>query len=84
MELNTRKAARRREKNARDTESNTEGVISQSQLVSELVMSRAREGNPFCISSFFSRGNGPSGDIIKPNTDFMIKENKIENYIKLV
>jgi hypothetical protein len=84
MALNTRRAARRREKDAGDTESNTEDIISRSQLVSESAVSRARERNPSYTSSFFSRGNGPSGDTVEPNTDSIIEENEIENYIKLI
>jgi hypothetical protein len=47
-------------------------------------MSRAGEGNPSRTSSFFSRENGSSGDTIKSNVDFVIEENKIENYTELV
>jgi hypothetical protein len=84
MALNTRRAARRREKNVRDIESNTEDVTCWSRLISELVVLYTRDRNPSYISSFFNRGNRSSGDIIEPKTDSIIKENKIENYIKLV
>jgi hypothetical protein len=45
---------------------------------------RVREGNPSYISLFFGRENGSSGDTIKPNVDFIVEENKIENYIELI
>jgi hypothetical protein len=84
MASNTRKAAHRREEDTGDTESNTEGVVSWSRLVSELAVSRAREGNSFCTPLFPNRGNGPSGDTIKPNADSIVKKNEIENYIELI
>jgi hypothetical protein len=84
MALNTRRAACRREEDARDTKSNTEGVVSWSRLISELAVSRVRERNPSYIPPFPSHKNGSSKDTIEPNTDSVIEENKIKNYIKLV
>jgi hypothetical protein len=83
MASNTRRAARRREEDAGDTESNTEGVVSRSRLASESVASRVREGNPSRISSFPGRGNGPSGDTVEPDADSVVEEDKIENYVEL-
>jgi hypothetical protein len=47
-------------------------------------VSRVREGNPSYISSFLSRGNGPSEDTIESNVDSMIEENEIKNYVELI
>jgi hypothetical protein len=84
MALNTRKAARRREKDTGDIESNTEGIVSRSRLMSESVASCVRKRNPSYISSSPGRGNGPSGDTVEPNVDSIIEKNKIENYIELI
>jgi hypothetical protein len=84
MVSNTRKAVHRREKDIRDTESNTKNVVSRSRLISESAISRARKRNPFYTPSFFSRGNGSSRDTAEPDIDFIVEKNKIKNYIELV
>jgi hypothetical protein len=84
MALNTRKVAYRCKEDTEDIESNTKDIVSWSRLINESAVSRARKRNPSYISSSSGRGNGSSGDTIKPNTDSIIKENKIKNYIKLI